>query len=69
MASEVYTTVKGCSECAYHRVNRTKTHHLEIFPAGSRLELTGMDFIGSLQKETKGHQFVVVMNGLYSKLT
>lgn len=68
MASEVYSTVCNCRECAVSRAGLNRKRHLKLLPASGALELVAMDILGTLPNATTENQFIVVIKNWYTRL-
>ena len=70
MAADIYRTVRTCNACAKNSVKiRNRTHPLRLFPAQRPLEILWIDILGPSTKKKKGHRFLLVIIGRFTKLT
>ena len=70
MAADIYRTVRTCNACAKNRMKlRKSTHSVRLFPAQRPLESLSIDILGPFTKTKKGHRFLHVITGRFTKLT
>lgn len=66
LASDVYTTVRDCSEGVWNKTSEKRRRPLHLFPASDSFAI---DTLGPLSKTSNGNQFELVKTDRHLKLS
>lgn len=70
MAVDCHASAKLCTSCAKNRIKLWKRKRpVEILPAEAPLKYVDIDIVGELSRTKRGHTYLLVVTGRFSKLT